>query len=78
MQDQIRLLRNGKNSGTSHTPTSNQICRPSAKSLRIKTDRKKGGQPGHEGTTLQIKGVSDETVDYIPDFAMAVVNICSR
>jgi transposase len=68
LQEQIRLLRNGKNSGTSHTPPSHQIGRSNAKSLREKTDRKPGGQPGHEGTTLQIKEVPDETINYIADY----------
>lgn len=68
LQEQIRLLRNGKNSGTSHTPPSHQIGRPNAKSLRVKTDRKTGGQPGHKGITLQIKEVPGETINYIPDY----------
>lgn len=68
LQEQIRFLRNGKNSGTSHTPPSHQIGRPNAKSLRDKTDRKSGGQPGHEGTTLQIKAVPDEIIDYLPQY----------
>jgi transposase len=68
LKEEIRLLRNGKSSGTSHTPPSHQIGRPNAKSLRVKTERKSGGQPGHEGTTLQIKAIPDETVNYIPLF----------
>jgi len=68
LKEQIRLLKNGKNSGTSHTPPSHQIGRSNAKSLREKTDRKTGGQLGHEGTTLQMKEVPDETIDYIPDY----------
>lgn len=68
LKEQIRLLKNGKNSGTSHTPPSHQIGRSNAKSLREKTDRKTGGQPGHEGTTLKIKEVPDETIDYIPQY----------
>jgi transposase len=68
LKEQIRLLKNGKNSGTSHTPPSHQIGRSNAKSLREKTDRKTGGQLGHEGTTLQIKEVPDETIDYIPQY----------
>ncbi len=39
LKEEIRLLRNGKNSGTSHTPPSHQIGRSNAQSLRIKTDR---------------------------------------
>lgn len=68
LKEEIRLLKNGKNSGTSHTPPSHQIGRSNAKSLRERTDRKTGGQLGHEGTTLKIKEVPDETIDYIPDY----------
>lgn len=68
LNEEIRLLRNGKSSGTSHTPPSHQIGRPNAKSLRVKTGRKSGGQPGHEGTTLQIKEVPDEIINYIPQY----------
>lgn len=68
LQEQVRLLRNGKNSGTSHTPPSHQIGRPNAKSLRINKGRKPGGQHGHEGTTLQIKAVPDETIDHMPQY----------
>ena len=66
LKEEIRLLRNGKNSGTSHTPPSHQIGRPNSKNLRVKTGRKPGGQHGHGGATLQIKEVPDEAVNYIP------------
>ncbi len=68
LQEEMRLLKNGKNSGTSHTPPSHQVGRPNTKSLRVKTDRKTGGQPGHEGTTLKIKEVPDETINYIAEY----------
>ena len=68
LQEDIRLLKNGKNSGTSHTPPSLQIGRSNTKSLRVKTDRKTGGQHGHEGTTLKIKEVPDQTINYIPQY----------
>lgn len=68
LNESINLLRNGQNSRTSHTPPSHQIGRPNAKSLRVKTDRKSGGQPGHEGTTLQIKAVPDEIINHIPHY----------
>jgi len=66
LKEEILLLHNGKNSGTSHTPPSHQIGRAKAKSLRIKTCLKPGGQHGHEGSTLQIKEVPDETINCIP------------
>jgi transposase len=45
-----------------------KIGRSNTKSLRVKTDRKTGGQHGHEGTTLQIKEVPDQTINYIPKY----------
>jgi hypothetical protein len=68
LKEEICLLHNGKNSGISHNPPSRQINRPNAKSLRLKTERKSGGQCGHEGSTLKIKEVPDETISYIPQY----------
>lgn len=68
LQEEIRLLRNGKNSSTSSTPPSHQIGRSNANNLRVKTGRKPGGQSGHEGSTLKIKEVADETIDHIPQY----------
>jgi len=68
LQEEIRLLRNGKNSGTSSTPPSHQIGRSNTKNFRIKTNRKPGGQSGHEGSTLKIKEFADKTIDHIPQY----------
>ena len=51
-QEEIRLLKNGKKSNTSHTSPSHDIGRSNSKSLREKSNKKSGGQKGHEGTTL--------------------------
>jgi transposase len=68
LQEEIRLLRNGKNSGTSNTPPSHQIGRSNSQNFRVKTNRKPGGQSGHEGSTLKIKECPDKTIDYIPQY----------
>jgi transposase len=68
LQEECRLLRNGKNSGTSNTPPSHQIGRPNSQNLRVKTGRKPGGQSGHEGSTLKMKEVPDEIVAHIPQY----------
>jgi transposase len=68
LQEEIRLLRNGKNSGTSNTPPSHQIGRANTQNFRVKTNRKPGGQSGHEGNTLKIKEFPDKTIDHIPQY----------
>jgi len=60
---------NPKNSRNSSIPPSHDYSRPQrTKSLREPSYKKPGGQPGHEGTTLQMVEKPDETVEHIPQF----------
>lgn len=68
LQEQIQLLKNGRNSNTSSTPPSQDIGRSNKKNSREKSSRKNGGQEGHEGTTLQMKEKPDEVVEHTPNF----------
>ena len=68
LQEKINLLINGRKSNTSSTPPSHDIGRSNSKNLRLKTGRKSGGQPGHKGTTLEMKEDPDEIIDYKPDY----------
>ena len=68
LEEQIRLLKNGRKSNTSSTPPSQDIGRSNKKNLREKSSRKNGGQEGHEGATLQMKEKPDEVVEHIPHF----------
>lgn len=68
LQEQIQLLKNGRNSNTSSTPSSHDINRSNQKSLREPSTRKKGGQVGHDGTTLAMKEYPDEVVEYRPNY----------
>ena len=68
LQEQIQLLKNGRNSKTSSTPPSQDITRNYQKSLRAPSTRKTGGQPEHEGTTLKMKEMPDKIVEHRPDY----------
>lgn len=68
LQEEIQLLKNGRNSKTSSTPPSQDIGRSNRKSLRESSLRKTGGQPDHEGTNLKMKETPDEIIEYRPDY----------
>lgn len=68
MQEEIRLLKNGRKSHTSSTPPSQDIGRSNKKNSREKSSRKNGGQAGHQGTTLEMKENPDEVVEHRPNF----------
>ena len=54
-----------KDSNNSSTPPSKDDNRPQrTNSLREKTDRKVGGQPGHEGRTLEMTDHPDEVIEH--------------
>ena len=54
-----------KNSNNSSVPPSKDENRPPrTSSLREKSDRKVGGQPGHEGKTLEMSEDPDEVIEH--------------
>jgi len=59
-----------KDSHNSHNPPSQDKSKPrrNKKSLRPKTTRKTGGQPGHKGHTLTPKEIPDDEVDLKSSF----------
>ena len=57
-----------KNSGNSSTPpSSDRFDKPAPKSLREKSGRKPGGQPGHKGKGMKLNREPDEVVPHIPE-----------
>lgn len=69
LQQQIDLLKNGRNSNTSSTPPSHDLG--NQKSLRVPSDRKTGGQVGHEGNTLEMRENPDSVVEHRPEYCQA-------
>jgi transposase len=60
---------NPKNSRNSSVPPSKDENRPlKTRSLRAESDRKVGGQKGHQGNTLKMTETPDEIITYSPDF----------
>lgn len=55
-----RLAKNSRNSGK--PPSSDGFARPAPKSLREKSERPTGGQPGHAGSTLTLADKPDQVV----------------
>lgn len=68
LREEIRLLKNGRNSNTSHTPPSQDLGRSNLKNSREKSGKKTGGQFGHKGSTLQMRDIADEIIEYKPNF----------
>ncbi len=68
LEAELATYQNKKNSNNSHIPPSQDQNRPKKnQSLRLPTDKKAGGQPGHEGTTLECSSRVDEIIKHSPD-----------
>ena len=69
LEERLARYENPKNSRNSSIPPSHDYFRPSkTRSLREPSGKKPGGQPGHEGTTLEMVENPDEIIEHIPQF----------
>lgn len=77
--DKIEELTYRKNSRNSSVPPSKDENRPlKNQSLRTKSGKKAGGQPGHKGTTLKMVENPDQTIEHKPDFCNCCGNELSN
>lgn len=65
---EIELLKNGRKSDTSSTPSSQDYGRSNKFNFREKSGKKDGGQYGHKGSTLKMSEEPDEIQKYIPKY----------
>ena len=63
----IEELTHKKNSGnSSKPPSSERLNKPVPKSLRVKSGKTAGGQPGHKGSGMKIDREPDEVIEHRP------------
>src|SRR5690606_29142341 len=68
-----------KNSRNSSVPPSKDENRSlKNQSLRTKSGKKAGGQPGHKGSTLEMAANPDQVIDHKPDFCNCCGNDLSN
>ena len=68
LQIEIQLLKNGRKSDKSSTPSSQDYGRSNKFNSREKSNRKSGGQTGHKGSSLKMSEKPDEIQKYIPKY----------
>ena len=69
LRDRLSKYENPKNSSNSSIPPSKDENRPKKnQSLRKRTGRKPGGQPGHKGNTLKMTADPDHIVELRPEY----------
>jgi transposase len=66
LREEVRLNKNLKNSGNSSLPPSKDLFQSKNQSLREKSNKKSGGQPGHKGETLLMTPNPDKIIKHAP------------
>jgi transposase len=75
LEYELAIIKNLKNSNNSHMPPSKDENRPARnQSLRKSSGKKPGGQPGHEGKTLEFSTKVNKVIQHIPAFC----NCCGK
>jgi transposase len=75
LERELVFYKNRKNSGNSHIPPSVNLSKPQRnQSLREKSDKKAGGQQGHDGSTLAFSTTPDKIITHIPDYCQLCGN----
>ena len=64
LKKEVKRLKTPKNSGNSSLPPSHDLFRFKNQSLREKSDKKSGGQPGHKGETLLMSPSPDKIIEH--------------
>jgi len=67
LREEVKMLKTSKNSGNSSSPPSRDLFNFKNQSLREKSDKKSGGQPGHKGETLLMSPNPDKIIEHRPD-----------
>lgn len=78
LQEELRVARLSRNSSNSSMPPSTDLFKPKrnkAYSLRKKTGRKSGGQPGHRGTTLEF---CNDAPDQVIPHSVECCSVCGK
>jgi len=73
LQEQIGFMKNGRNSRTSSTPSSQDYGKTKIYNSREKSTKKTGGQEGHEGSSLKMSENPDRTLHYLPQYCHHIV-----
>jgi transposase len=69
LEEELRKTKLNKNSSNSSKPPSSDFSKPKRnQSLREKSKKKSGGQPGHEGRTLEFQDNPDEIIELKPNY----------
>ena len=68
LREEILLLKSGRKSTTSSTPSSQDYTRSKVYNSREKSNKPSGGQKGHKGSSLKMSDNPDEIINHRPNY----------